>query len=149
MKSVLGSFVVAVAVVAAAPAATPSEALKAIVASYLEMQAQLAADKFDDLPTAAQGITLQAAQMGPAGDAIGKAVSAVEAATDLKTARDAFAALSDAVIAAARAEGWAQLPDVKVAYCPMVKRSWLQTGDKIKNPYYGSKMPECGEFRTR
>ena len=34
------------------------------------------------------------------------------------------------MIAAARAEGWAQLPDVKVAYCPMVNRSWLQTGDK-------------------
>jgi Cu(I)/Ag(I) efflux system membrane fusion protein len=148
MKSVRRSFVLAVAVVAVL-AAAPSEALKAIVGSYLEMQAQLAADKFDGLETLSQGITLQAAQMGPAGESIGKAVSAVEAATDLKTARDAFAVLSDAVIAAARAEGWAELPDVKVAYCPMVNRSWLQRGDKIRNPYYGSKMPECGEFKKR
>lgn len=148
MKSALGLFALVAALVTS-PAAAPSEALKAIVGSYLEMQAQLAADKFDGLPTLSQGIILQAAQMGPAGEAIGKAVSAVEAATDLKTARDAFGALSDAVIAAARAEGWAQLPDVKVAYCPMVKRSWLQTGDKIRNPYYGSKMLECGEFKKR
>jgi hypothetical protein len=147
MKSALGLFIL-VAGVVATPAAA-SEALKAIVSSYLEMQSQLAADKFDGLQTASQGITLQAAQMGPAGEAIGKAVRAVEAATDLKSAREAFGVLSDAVIAAARAEGWAQLPDVKVAYCPMAKRSWLQTGDKIRNPYYGSTMLECGEFKKR
>ena len=36
---------------------------------------------------------------------------------------------------------------VKLAYCPMVKASWLQKGDTIRNPYYGSAMLECGEFR--
>ena len=29
----------------------------------------------------------------------------------------------------------------------MVKRSWLQKDEKIRNPYYGSTMLECGEFK--
>ena len=32
-----------------------------------------------------------------------------------------------------------------VAYCPMVKRSWLQPQGEIGNPYYGQSMPSCGE----
>ena len=67
---------------------------------------------------------------------------------DLKAARDAFAALSDAVIAAGNAEGWQDVGEVKLAYCPMVKRSWLQKDQaQIRNPYYGSQMLTCGEFK--
>ena len=47
--------------------------------------------------------------------------------------------LSDAVVAAAKAEGWKDLGDVKLAYCPMVKQSWLQKDEKIRNPYYGTR----------
>ena len=76
--------------------------------------------------------------MGTEGAAIVKAAKAMEDAADLKTAREAFGALSDAVIAAGTAEGWKDIPDLRVAYCPMVKKSWLQKDDVIKNPYYGS-----------
>ncbi len=37
--------------------------------------------------------------------------------------------------------------DVKKAYCRMVKKFWLQKGDQIANPYYGSSMLRCGEFK--
>ena len=37
---------------------------------------------------------------------------------------------------------------MKIAYCPMVRQSWLQKDEKIRNPYYGSTMLECGEFKT-
>jgi hypothetical protein len=53
------------------------------------------------------------------------------------------------VIAAAKAEGWSDLGDVKLTYCPMVKASWLQKEDKIRNPYYGSTMLECGQFKDK
>jgi Cu(I)/Ag(I) efflux system membrane fusion protein len=76
-----------------------------------------------------------------------KAAKAVAAATDIKAAREAFGPLSDAVIAAAKAEGWKDLSDVKLAYCPMVKQSWLQKEEKIHNPYYGTAMATCGEFK--
>ena len=36
---------------------------------------------------------------------------------------------------------------VRVAFCPMVKKPWLQEGSALANPYYGSGMPTCGSFR--
>jgi hypothetical protein len=82
--------------------------------------------------------------MGDSGAAIAKAARDVEQAKDLKAARAAFGPLSDAVIAAAKG---ANIGEVKVAYCPMTKGSWLQKDDTNKNPYYGSQMLTCGEFK--
>lgn len=124
-----------------------SDAMKAIVGSYLVIQAKLAADTIDGVKPAAQDIGGQAARMGPAGEAIVKSAKAVENAADLKTTRLAFGDLSDAVIAAGKAELWKDVPEVKVAYCPMVKKSWVQKEAEIRNPYYGKSMLTCGEFR--
>jgi len=33
------------------------------------------------------------------------------------------------------------------AYCPMVKASWVQSSEQIKNPYYGSSMLTCGTIK--
>jgi hypothetical protein len=131
----------------AAPAVRASDALKAVVGSYLEIQAQLANDKADGIKTPANAIATTASSMGDAGAAIVKTAKAMSDAKDLKTAREAFGPLSDAVIAAARAEGFKDLGDVKVGFCPMVNRSWLQKDAKIRNPYYGSSMLDCGEFK--
>ena len=39
-------------------------------------------------------------------------------------------------------------PDgVKVAFCPMVNKPWMQEGETLANPYYGKAMPTCGSFR--
>lgn len=125
-----------------------SEALKAVVASYLEIHAQLAADKIDRVEAPARAIASKAAEMGAAGEPIAKAANALAGAADVKAARDAFAALSDAVIAAGNAEGWKDVGEVKLAYCQMAKRSWLQKDEaQIRNPYYGSQMLTCGEFK--
>jgi hypothetical protein len=75
-----------------------------------------------------------------------KAAKAVGDAADLKAARVAFGELSDAVIAAGKAEGWKDTPEVKVAYCPMAKKSWVQKESEIRNPYYGTAMLTCGSF---
>lgn len=140
------AFVVAFAVmVAAASAAVAgSETVQAIVNSYLEVHAALASDKFAQVKAPAGAIAAQAEKMGASGADIVKAARAVEQAKDLKAAREAFSPLSDAVIAAAKA---ANIDDVKVAYCPMVRSSWLQKEDTIRNPYYGSEMLTCGEFK--
>jgi hypothetical protein len=129
--------------------AQASDALKAVVDSYLEIQAQLAADKVDALKAPAAAIATEASSMGQPGEAIVTAAKAVEQAADVKAAREAFGPLSDAVIAAARASGWKDLDGVKVAFCPMANRSWLQTDAKIRNPYYGATMLECGEFQEK
>ena len=126
-----------------------SDAMKAIVVSYLEIQARLAVDKLEGVKPAAQAIEQQAARMGTEGVAIVKAAKVVAEAANLKTAREGFGGLSDAVIAAGNAEGWKDLPDLRVAYCPMINKSWLQKEDAIKNPYYGSGMLTCGEIKKK
>src|SRR5919109_4490664 len=113
-----------------------SDALKGIVGSYLEIHALLAADKIDGVKAAAAAIATKAESMGPQGAAIAKSAKAVGAAPDLKTTREAFGQLSDAVIAAAEGGSMKDL-GVKRAFCPMVNRSWLQKDEKIRNPYYG------------
>ena len=129
---------------AASGTVAASESVKAIVNSYLEIHAALAADKVEGVKAPAAAIAAEAGRMEMSGAAIAKAAKEVEQAKDLKAARTAFGPLSDAVIAAAKA---ANLGDVKVAYCPMVKGSWLQKDATIKNPYYGSQMLTCGEFK--
>lgn len=129
--------------------AQASEALTAVVASYLEIQAQLAADKVEGIEASATALSTAAASLGKPGDAIVAAARGLGQAADLEAAREAFGPLSDAVIAAAKAEGWKGLDDVKLAYCPMVNRSWLQKGDSIRNPYYGSAMLTCGETKGK
>jgi hypothetical protein len=124
-----------------------SDAMKAIADSYLQIQSQLVNDKMDAVKPAAQAIVDQAARMGEAGREIEKTAKTIGQASDLKAAREAFGPLSDAVIAAAKAEGWKDLSGLKVAYCPMASRSWLQKEDSIRNPYYGTAMLTCGEFK--
>jgi hypothetical protein len=124
-----------------------SDAMKAIVGSYLAIHAQLASDKIDGIKAPAGALATRADGLGVAGRALAKAARTVANAPDLKAARDAFGGLSEAVVAAAKAEGWKDLGDVKLAYCPMVRRPWLQKDEKIANPYYGTAMPTCGEFK--
>lgn len=124
-----------------------SESTKVIVASYLDIHAALSSDKVDGVKPAAETIAREAARMGAAGDAIQKAAKALGSAADLEAARTAFGPLSDAVIAAARADGWKDLPSLKIGYCPMVKQSWIQKDGTVRNPYYGSTMLTCGELK--
>jgi hypothetical protein len=135
------AFVVAFA---AAGALDASEPVKSIVNSYLEAHAALAADKVEGVKAPAAAMAAEADKMGAGGATIAKQARALEQAKDLEAARTAFTPLSESVIATAKA---ANLPDVKVAYCPMVKGSWLQKDGTIKNPYYGSQMLTCGEFK--
>jgi Cu(I)/Ag(I) efflux system membrane fusion protein len=124
-----------------------SDAMKAIIASYLDIHARLFTDKMDGVKPAAAAIAVQASSMGAGGATMAAAAKRMEAAADLKAAREAFGGLSDAVIAAGKAEGWKDVPDIKMAYCPMVNKSWLQKDGSIRNPYYGPMMPTCGEFK--
>jgi hypothetical protein len=133
-------------VLAGAPAlAQAPPAAQGVVAAYLEIQAALAKDTLDGVPAAAERIVAQAPKLGAAGEPVGMAATAVAKAEDLEAARAAFKPLSDAVIAVVRADPSAH--EVKLAYCPMAGASWLQKEETIRNPYYGSSMLICGEFR--
>lgn len=124
-----------------------SESTKAIVSSYLQIHAALSADTIDGVKPAAAAIARDAAKLGTPGEAIVKAAKAMESAADLKAAREAFGPLGDAIITAAAADGWKDLPGLKVGYCSMVDRHWIQKDGKVSNPYYGSEMLTCGELK--
>lgn len=70
---------------------------------------------------------------------------AVSAATDLDGTRDALAELTKPLVR------WQELidgPRPVVAYCPMVKKAWLQPDEAIGNPY-APNMLRCGEVVQR
>ena len=134
---------IAAALVAVAVPASAAVA-DGLAAPYLHIQVALANDSTDGVAEAARAIAAEAAEMGEQAAAIGTAAEALAEAADLRSARDAFGPLSDALIAYGREVGFGEL---RLAYCPMVDREWLQATSELRNPFYGSMMLTCGEFR--
>ena len=133
----------AAAAAAAVPAATD---LTSIVGPYLRIQKALNLDGLDGVGADAHSIAAQAAKLGAQGAPMQTAAGELERAADLKTARAAFASLGDAVMIYAKDSGSSIGAEVKIAYCPMVQKYWLQTGDAIRNPFYGKSMSDCGRL---
>jgi hypothetical protein len=130
---------------AQAPPSSSPDALRAIVKTYLDIHALLAQDKFDDLKGPAGTLASQTAALGRDGAALAKAATAFAGAKDLKVARDAFAPLSEALIGQVKANGSPDLAsDLRIGYCPMNRRSWIQREEMARNPYYGTAMLTCG-----
>jgi len=119
-----------------------------IVDPYLRIQRALNVDTVVGIKSDARVIADHAATLGSKGAAMQTAAADLQQAADLTSARSAFARLSDAVIQYARESGAALGDEVKVAYCPMVQKYWLQKGDTIQNPFYGKQMSDCGRIAT-
>jgi Cu(I)/Ag(I) efflux system membrane fusion protein len=131
----------------------PTTPAQTLAVAYLNAQAKLAADDFAAAHMAFGSVRTAAA--APAlvmtDEQRKKIVSAAtdaSAAPDLAKARSAFAGLSDAVLAWVSAKENPLKETLVVAYCPMARSGkgakWLQLGEKIRNPYFGSEMLECG-----
>jgi hypothetical protein len=117
-----------------------------MVKAYLAVQAALASDKFADVAAPAKTLAEKATALGQAGADVAKAAAAVGAAADIAAAREAFGPLSDAMIARVKADGSSDAA-LRLGYCPMAKRSWLQREGAVRNPYYGAAMLTCGELK--
>jgi hypothetical protein len=127
------------------------EPFKTVVPNYLVIEQKLAVDSTDGVPAAASAIKQAvAADQGKTFDAdFAREVDQLVAAADLHATRIAFQSLSGTLIAAL-AKNHVQTGLLHVAFCPMVKASWIQTdGQAIHNPYMGSQMPDCGAFREQ
>jgi Protein of unknown function (DUF3347) len=133
--------------VAAVGVLVASEIAPSLVEPYVRVQSALAADKIDGVKADAAAIGAAAGKLGEPAEPIAAAAKRLEEAANLKDARKAFGEVSDALFAYVKTTGATMPAGVKRAYCPMVNKSWLQKGDKIQNPYYGSEMLDCGSFR--
>ena len=111
-----------------AEAASLSDDDKQFLAGYEKVRSALAADDLGGAKAAAGDLRDDGA--------------ALARSSSLKEARLAFEKLSDkAKKMAAGQSGY------YVVNCPMLKKDWVQTSEKIGNPYYGKEMATCGEIK--
>jgi hypothetical protein len=145
MKLMVRGAMLVMLAVATTGVARAGDALLTMLDPYFRIQASLSDDKTEGVKADAVAIATAAKSMGEAGAPIAKAADALAGATDLGAARTAFSQLSDAVIAFSESTKAEAGDNVHAMYCPMVKKQWLQKGDKVSNPYYGKSMLTCGE----
>lgn len=125
---------------------TTASVSESLVAPYLVIQRALNTDTVTQVRVSARALADAASRLGPDAGTIRTAAAALDRPLSLDAARARFAPLSRALIAYAKERQASFGGDVRVAYCPMVREHWLQRGDTIENPFYGSRMPDCGRF---
>jgi Cu(I)/Ag(I) efflux system membrane fusion protein len=152
----LGGFVLMIAMTTngCAPAPqtsnTPAAGSKmpsSIVDPYLKIQTALAEDRMEEVRANAGSVATAATALGAPAMKIDTAAVQLASTTELDDARDKFGALSSAVVAYMDGLHLTPPEGVRKAYCPMAMKPWLQKGETLANPYYGSSMPTCGEFQ--
>ena len=132
------------------------EQMQPVLKAYLEIPTALAADRTGGVKEAAKKIKKLTAGLDPStvtGEHAGHykdipknlaaAAERMMKAKDIAAMREALKDLSKPMAMWAtmsRPEG------VNVVYCSMAPGSWLQRGTAVANPYYGAKMPRCGEI---
>lgn len=68
----------------------------------------------------------------------------ISESTDINHQREHFTSLSANLWRLAKKVSLSQQP-IYEDYCPMKKAYWLSGDAGIKNPYFGSSMPDCGK----
>ena len=120
---------------------------QAIVEPYLKIQTALASDSIDEVKANAGNIATAATVLGAPAVRIDMAAVQLTSAGDLDDARTKFGVLSEAIDTYMTGLHLEPPADVRVAVCPMVHKPWLQKDGAIRNPYYGSQMSTCGDFK--
>ena len=112
--------------------------IKGAVAAYLVLSEALAVD---DEKAALAALPALVNQLGDAG-------MGLASAKDIAAIREALRPMSDTLIAQIRAGAIDRLGNLYVVHCPMVKDyqggDWLSAEPRVRNPYFGAEMLECG-----
>ena len=123
----------------------PRSEAKPLFARYESVRQSLLTGSLDN--TRANAAALAGDARASKHPEIAAGADALAKIADIEKARDAFATLSDSMIAyrASANEG----PKPQVVYCSMARRSWLQPAGAITNPYYADPaMRSCGEIKS-
>jgi hypothetical protein len=131
--------------VSAAPAVPMS---RAVIDPYLKIGAALASDSIEGVTASAGELATAASALGAAAFRIDTAAVELTGAADLQDARAKFGVLSEVIDAYMSNQHLTSPEGVRVAFCPMVLKPWLQKDGDLRNPYYGSQMLTCGSFRN-
>jgi len=130
--------------------------MQPILDGYLQIGSALASDSLDGVQQRAEAIAKHAAALDPSvvsgehaahykkvPENLKKAAQGLSRAETLTDARETFRKLSQPMAM------WATMSkpkNIDVLYCSMSKASWVQKHGKVRNPYHGAKMLECGEL---
>ena len=120
---------------------------RGIVDPYLKIQLALADDSMDGVKANAGNIATAASSLGAPAMKIDTAALQLASATELDDARVKFGALSEAIDTYMTGLKLTTPEGVRVAFCPMAQKPWMQQGTAINNPYYGKSMQTCGSLR--
>jgi protein SCO1 len=131
-----------------APAASTvaATAVSPLIEPAIAIQAALARDTMAGVVAQATAVRQAAAALGAPGRAVETAAIDLGKQTTIAEARRAFGEMNEALIRYVRDARTPLTAGVRVAFCPMLRKSWLQMEGPIANPYYGGKMLGCGEF---
>ncbi|HXG89584.1 MAG TPA: hypothetical protein VNJ02_14740 [Vicinamibacterales bacterium] len=138
---------IAAALLLSANTGAAADLPSALVDPYLQIQVALASDQFAPIAVHAQAVETAAAALGADGAALTASAKKLVAAKDIAAARTAYGDVSSALEAYAVKTKSGFGKDVRLAYCPMVNKPWLQKDKEIRNPYYGASMLTCGSFK--
>jgi len=120
---------------------------RSIVDPYLKIQTALASDSTEGIRANAGDMATAAAALGAPAAKIDKAAIQLASAGGLDDAREKFGRVSEAIDTYMTGSSLKTPQAVRVAYCPMARKPWLQLDGPLANPYYGKSMPGCGSFR--
>jgi hypothetical protein len=142
-------------------AASEPTAYEAILKHYEEVRQALLHDGMDGVREAAHGIGERVGELQGSFEpreanvteeraaecrenlpTILEAAEGLEQSATLPEAREAFQALSQALI---RHRQLIAQPENVVVYCSMKEKIWMQPRGEIGNPYGGQRMPRCGQ----
>jgi multidrug efflux pump subunit AcrA (membrane-fusion protein) len=132
------------------------EALDRLVRDYLAIQEALTRDQVQGAAPRLGAIAEAAGSLSSgtdeqvAGPAERIATAAAGPSDDLDTLRAAFEGVSNALIEVVRVSpaSEAVAPALYEVYCPMVKKSWLQSSREVANPY-APYMLRCGTVKAQ
>ncbi len=133
--------------------ATAQAQLDAIVAAYLKLVDAMADDRFDE-PTLAElerALTAaKAAVLAPHRDTLQQTTALLHRG-DLAQRRVELRKTSNAILelVSVAMPSRARFAELTHVHCPMFPGDWLQRGAKVRNPYHGSEMLECGDLVRR
>jgi len=127
--------------------AAGSEMSRAVLDPYLKIQAALSNDTMDGVKANAGEVATASAALGAPAMKIDTAAVQLASAVEIEDAREKFGTLSEAIDTYMTGLKLKPPEGVRVAFCPMVHKPWLQTASTIDNPYYGKSMLTCGDFR--
>jgi len=125
---------------------SPAAINNPLIEAALALQGALAHDTMAGV--GGQAIALRNAAMDARLPSVAEAAADLSGQTTIAEARRAFGVMSEALIRSLKEAGTPLPAGVRIAYCPMARKSWLQKDGPVANPYYGEKMIACGALTS-